>query len=57
VLRAFMRVLNLLDPPQDLMGRPEVFQAVLKAWNDRHTRPPLATGPSRREMLEALSAA
>ena len=47
VLRAFMRVLNLLDPPQDLMSEPEIFQAVLNAWNERHTRPPLATGPSR----------
>jgi flavin-dependent dehydrogenase len=57
VLRAFMRVLNLLDPPQDLMRRPEIFQSVLKSWNERHTRPPLADGPSRAQMLDVLRAA
>jgi 2-polyprenyl-6-methoxyphenol hydroxylase-like FAD-dependent oxidoreductase len=57
VLRAFMRVLNLLDAPQDLMKRPEIFQAVLKAWNERHTKPPLAKGPSRTEMVDLLTAA
>jgi 2-polyprenyl-6-methoxyphenol hydroxylase-like FAD-dependent oxidoreductase len=57
VLRAFMRVLNLLDPPQDLMRRPEIFQSVLRAWNERHTRPPLAVGPSRAQMIELLRAA
>jgi len=57
VLRAFMRVLNLLDVPQDLMKRPEIFQAVLSAWNERHSKPPLATGPSRVEMLEILRSA
>jgi hypothetical protein len=54
VLRAFMRVLNLLDSPQDLMKRPEIFQAVLRAWNERHGKPPLAVGPSRTEMIEIL---
>jgi 2-polyprenyl-6-methoxyphenol hydroxylase-like FAD-dependent oxidoreductase len=54
VLRAFMRVFNLLDPPQDVLGRPEIMQSVLAAYNDRHNRPPLATGPSRREMLDLL---
>ena len=54
VLRAFMRVLNLLDPPQDLMRRPEIFQSVLRAWNERHETPPLATGPTRAEMLDLL---
>lgn len=54
VLRAFMRVFNLLDSPEDLMKRPELMQAVLAAWNDRHNRPPLATGPSRTEMIALL---
>ncbi len=57
VLRAFMRVFNLLDAPEDLMRRPEVMQRVLQAWNERHTKPPLATGPSRAEMLDLLRAA
>jgi 2-polyprenyl-6-methoxyphenol hydroxylase-like FAD-dependent oxidoreductase len=54
VLRAFMRVLNLLDPPEDVLQRPEILQAVLRAWNDRHNRPPLVLGPSRDEMLDLL---
>ncbi len=57
VMRTFMRVFTLLDAPQDLMKRPEIFQAVLNAWNTRHTRPPLAVGPSRAEMVEILSSA
>jgi 2-polyprenyl-6-methoxyphenol hydroxylase-like FAD-dependent oxidoreductase len=56
VLRAFMRVFNLLDAPEDLMRRPEVMQRVLRAWNERHSKPPLATGPSREEMLGILRA-
>jgi 2-polyprenyl-6-methoxyphenol hydroxylase-like FAD-dependent oxidoreductase len=57
VLRAFMRVFNLLDPPQDVMARPEIMQSVLAAYNDRHNRPPLVTGPSRTEMLDLLKPA
>lgn len=57
VLRAFMRVMNLLEPPEDVLRRPEVMQAVLRAWNDRANRPPLALGPTRDEMLGLLSAA
>jgi 2-polyprenyl-6-methoxyphenol hydroxylase-like FAD-dependent oxidoreductase len=57
VLRAFMRVLNLLDGPQDLMKRPEIFQSVLRAWNERHGKPPLAVGPTRAEMVDWLRSA
>ncbi len=57
VLRAFMRVLNLLDAPQDLMKRPEILQSVLRAWNERASKPPLAVGPSRAEMVELLRSA
>jgi hypothetical protein len=52
-----MRVFNLLDPPQDVMARPEIMQSVLAAYNDRHNRPPLVTGPSRTEMLDLLKPA
>jgi 2-polyprenyl-6-methoxyphenol hydroxylase-like FAD-dependent oxidoreductase len=54
VMRAFMRVLNLLEPPEDLLKRPDVMQSVLRAWNDRANRPPLALGPTRAEMLDLL---
>ena len=54
VMRAFMRVLNLLEPPEDVLKRPAVLQSVLRAWNDRANRPPLVSGPSRAEMLDLL---
>jgi 2-polyprenyl-6-methoxyphenol hydroxylase-like FAD-dependent oxidoreductase len=56
VLRAFMKVMNLLEPPQDLLKKPEIFQSVLSAWSDRHNRPPLAVGPTRSEMIEVMTA-
>jgi hypothetical protein len=30
---------------------------VLRAWNERHSKPPLAIGPSRAEMVELLRSA
>ena len=49
-----MRVLNLLDPPEDLLRRPAVLESVLRAWENRANRPPLVSGPSRAEMLDLL---
>ena len=38
VMRAFMRAMNLLDPPADLLKRPELMKAVLEAYQERETR-------------------
>jgi 2-polyprenyl-6-methoxyphenol hydroxylase-like FAD-dependent oxidoreductase len=57
VTRAIMRIANLLAPPEDVMRRPEVMQSVLRAYQDRHNRPPLVVGPTRSEMVELLKAA
>jgi hypothetical protein len=57
ILRAFARAFNLLDPPYDLMARPELMAAVLDHWNRRHERAPHVQGPPRTEMLATLAAA
>jgi 2-polyprenyl-6-methoxyphenol hydroxylase-like FAD-dependent oxidoreductase len=58
LLRTFMRTLHLLDPPGDLMKRPEVMQTVLASYQKRGEREELKQkdGPSRSEMVELLGA-
>ena len=58
VLRAFLRNLNLLTPPEMLMKDPEVGARVLAAWQDRENRvTEPALGPARRDDLLASLAA
>jgi hypothetical protein len=57
VLRAFSRAFNLLDPPGDLMRRPEVLQRVLKIYQARAQREEPYLGPGRTELIEILNAA
>ncbi len=57
VLRAFMRGFNLLDPPGDLMKRPELLQRVLAIYQTRHQRSEPVLGPSRDEMIRVLAGA
>ncbi|MDG2332870.1 MAG: hypothetical protein P8Q97_01465 [Myxococcota bacterium] len=54
VLRAFMRVFNMLDSPQDLMATPDLLARVLAIWQGREEREPLKMGPARAEMLEEI---
>jgi len=54
LMRTFMRAMNLLDRPNDLMSRPDVMQRVLASYQQRDQRPPVVQGPGRREMLEIL---
>ncbi len=54
VLRAFMRVFNLLEAPGDLLARPELMQRVLAVWQRRDEREPISFGPDRSEMLATL---
>jgi 2-polyprenyl-6-methoxyphenol hydroxylase-like FAD-dependent oxidoreductase len=56
VLRAFMRIFNLLDQPADLMNDPAVLGRVLAAYQRRHERE-AADGPTRDAVLATLSAA
>lgn len=57
VLRAFMRVFNLLEPPADLMKDPTILQKVLQSFERRDEREPVARGPKRAELVEQLAAA
>jgi hypothetical protein len=57
VFRAFLRVLNLLDPPDAMISNPEVTGRILEVWQARGERPePPADGPSQDEMLRILAA-
>lgn len=56
VFRAFVRVLNLLDPPESLFGDPLVAAGVLASWEARHSRPPSdPLGPERDELLARIA--
>ena len=57
VLRAFLRVFNLLDAPGDLMAQPDLMQKVLAVWQKREQRVPISFGPQRAEMVSTLEAA
>lgn len=56
VLRAFMRIFNLLDAPADLLQNPDLLGRVLAAYQRRHEREPLEA-PSRDEVVERMAAA
>jgi 2-polyprenyl-6-methoxyphenol hydroxylase-like FAD-dependent oxidoreductase len=58
VVRAFLRVFNLLAPPDALMTDPEIVGRVLASWRERDQRPALEPpGPERDAMLEVLARA
>ncbi len=56
VYRAFVRGLNILDSPTELIRDAEVVSRVLALWEQRKRSPqPPAEGPSRAEMLGLLA--
>jgi surfactin synthase thioesterase subunit len=57
VMRRFMRLMNLLDPPEDLMRDPAFFARIVACYNGRHEREPYYAGPRREEMLQVISKA
>ena len=57
VLRAFMRSFNLLDPPGDLMRKPDLLGRVLAVYQRRHEREEPKLGPDREALLSLISAA
>ena len=57
VLRAFLRMFNLLESPDSLMTNGEVITLVMQAYAARDERPPPEPlGPGRDGMLEVLAA-
>lgn len=58
VIRAFLRMFNLLDPPDSLITNLDVIGRVMRVYQERDQRPPEpALGPDRSSMLAAISAA
>jgi len=58
VLRAFLRMFNLLEPPDSLMSNWDVLGRVMTVYQERDDRPPEPSlGPDRAQMLAALHAA
>jgi 2-polyprenyl-6-methoxyphenol hydroxylase-like FAD-dependent oxidoreductase len=58
VLRAVVRSLNLLTPPDSLLTNPDVMNRVLAVWRDRDKRERRQAefGPPRAEMVRVLAA-
>ena len=55
VFRAFLRMFNLLDPPEKLMKDPDLLARVLTVWQDRANHPPVEpAGPDRAGLLATL---
>jgi len=54
LMRIFMRTMNLLEKPDDLMSRPEVMQRVMASYQKREEREPIFQGPTRSETLGIL---
>jgi hypothetical protein len=57
LLRAFLRMFNLLAPPQALFQTPELFARVLASFARRGERAPAVQGPTRDELLAGLERA
>ena len=56
VLRAFLRMFNLLTPPDSLMNDADVISRVMAVYQDRDNRPPEpALGPDRDGFLSELA--
>jgi 2-polyprenyl-6-methoxyphenol hydroxylase-like FAD-dependent oxidoreductase len=56
VFRAFLRMFNLLEPPESLMTNADVVGRVMAVFQGRDERPPEPPlGPPRAEMLAAIS--
>ncbi|KLR61081.1 2-polyprenyl-6-methoxyphenol hydroxylase-like oxidoreductase [Actinobacteria bacterium IMCC26207] len=56
VVRAFLRMFNLLEDPNSLMTNSDVVARVLTVFNDREDRPVEASmGPDRVSLLGAIS--
>ncbi len=56
LLRALLRTIHLLDPPNDMMKDPVVLQRVIDAYGRREQRVKVPLGPSRAALLERAAA-
>ena len=57
VLRAFLRMMNLLEAPDSLMTNGDLLGRVMQVYQDRDQRPPEPSlGPDRSGLMELLGA-
>ena len=56
LLRVFLRTMNLLEPPGDLLKNPLVLQSLLASYAKRDQREKEVLGPSREEMVARFAA-
>jgi 2-polyprenyl-6-methoxyphenol hydroxylase-like FAD-dependent oxidoreductase len=56
LLRIFIRAVNLLDSPRDLLKNPVVMQSLLASYAKRDQREKVELGPPREAMLERFAA-
>jgi 2-polyprenyl-6-methoxyphenol hydroxylase-like FAD-dependent oxidoreductase len=57
VLRAFLKMFNLLAPPQAIFQNPDIFARILASFARRGERPPRELGPTRDALLATLERA
>ena len=57
LLRVFLRAMNLLEAPGDLLKNPLVMQSLLASYAKRDQREKVVLGPSREEMVARFAAA
>jgi len=55
LLRIFIRAVNLLDSPRDLLKNPVVMQSLLASYAKRDQREKVELGPPREAMLERFA--
>ena len=56
LLRLFLRAMNLLDPPRNLLENPIFMNSLLASYERRGQREKVVLGPSRQDMLERFAA-
>lgn len=57
VLRAFLRIFNLLEQPRDLLRDPQLLARILASYERRRTRDPAEHGLSRERVVALLERA
>ncbi|MFP6639546.1 MAG: hypothetical protein VCC04_04820, partial [Myxococcota bacterium] len=57
VMRAFMRVFNMLDSPMDILNQADLLPRILSVWQRRGERDPIRLGPRRGELVEEIRSA
>ncbi|MFP8873922.1 MAG: hypothetical protein VCB42_05140, partial [Myxococcota bacterium] len=57
VMRAFMRVFNMLEAPSNILSEADLLPRILAVWQRREKRDPIRLGPSRRKLLAEIGSA